>query len=95
MLSGGAAAEVLLRYDNVTFFHIFDKILINILHAVGSQFCGIGGIQISCGNDNVGIHVIPEFENCSFCVVHFPLPFYFIYISFTKFFVTVQIPICI
>ena len=57
MLSGGAAAEVFLRYDNVTFFHIFDKVLVNILHAVSRQFCWVGRIQVSCGNDNICIHV--------------------------------------
>ena len=75
------AAKVFLRYDNVTFFHIFDKVLVNILHAVSRQFCWVGRIQVSCGNDNICIHVIPEFENYSFCVVHFLLPLLFYFSS--------------
>ena len=44
MLSGGAASEVFLGYDDITLFHFFDKACVDVFHAVGSEFRGVGGV---------------------------------------------------
>ena len=49
------------------FFYFIYKLLINILHAVGCQFCRVRRIQITRRNDNIRIYVIAVFKYCSVC----------------------------
>ena len=62
MFSGRTTSKVFLCHDDVAFFHLMDKLLVNILHAVGCQFCGVRGIQISCRDDTLS----PNLKTCPF-----------------------------
>ena len=74
MLTRGAAAEILCGYDNVAFLYVVYEIRININHAVFCQLLAAGYVQISCGDDNVCIDVIPVFKDFSFCCFHYSIP---------------------
>ena len=63
-----AGQPVVLGYDDVAGMHILYKIRVDVLHCVGGQLLGVRNIQITCGNDNVGIDVIAVLENLAFCV---------------------------
>ena len=68
MLTGGAAAEVAGCDDDVAGMHILYKICVNVLHCMGRQLLRVCNIQITCGNDNVGIDIVAVLENLAFCV---------------------------
>ena len=62
VLTGGAAAEVAGCDNDVARVHILHEIRVDVLHCVGGQLLWVCDIQITCGDDNVGI------ENLAFCV---------------------------
>src|SRR5699024_9254580 len=62
---GRTAAKVCVRHDDSSLFHFFDKILVDIFHAVRRQLRRIRRIEITSRNDNVRIHVVSIFEYCS------------------------------
>ena len=66
VLTGRAATEVITADDDVAGLYSFLKACVKVLHAMGSQFFFINGIEISCGNDNVRIDVITVFDYFSF-----------------------------
>ena len=68
VLTGGAAAEVAGRDNDVARVHILDEIRVDVLHCVGGQLLRVCDIQITCGDDNVGIDIIAVLENLAFCV---------------------------
>ena len=66
MLTGGTAAKVAAAHHDIPFLHITRKTLINIHHAVAGQFLGVKSIQVSCGDNDVRINIIPITPNFSF-----------------------------
>ena len=58
VLAGGAAAEVAPRDDDAARFALALEIAVQILHAVGGQLGGIGGVEVAGGDDDVRIDVI-------------------------------------
>ena len=45
-----------------------DKVLVDVLHAVGGQLLVALGVQVTGGDDDVRIHVISVFMNGSVCI---------------------------
>ena len=45
-----------------------DEVLVDVLHAVGGQLLMVRGVQITGGDDDVGVHVIPVFMDGSLYV---------------------------
>ena len=41
MLSGRAAAKILICYDNIAFFYIFHKVFVDVFHAVPGKLISI------------------------------------------------------
>lgn len=73
MFSRGAAAEVLVCHNNITFVDFLHKFRVNVCHAVPCQLCGVRRIQIPGGNNHVCIYVVTILKNCSICP-QFPAP---------------------
>lgn len=70
----GAATEVIFGNYNVASLHVLDKVGVDVLHTVACKLLFGGGVQIPCGNNYVGVDVVPVFKNSAFyfhCV--FPL----------------------
>ena len=68
MLAGRTAAEVFAANHNVTGLYAGHKGLVNVLHAVGGQLGGALRVQVTGGNDHIGVNVITVLKNRSFCV---------------------------
>ena len=68
VLAGGAAAEVPAADHDVAVFHVVDELFVDVLHAVGGQLLGIGGVQVAGWDDDVRIDVIGVFENRTVCI---------------------------
>src|SRR5699024_477711 len=68
VLPAGAAAKVPAAHHHVPGLHPCDKVLVDVLHAVGGQLFGVLGVQVAGGDDDVGIDVVRVFENVSFRV---------------------------
>lgn len=68
VLAGGAAAEVVLRHDDIALPYLFYEIGIDIFHAVSGKLAFGRGVQVSCGNDDVRIDVALIFEYVTFYV---------------------------
>ena len=68
MLPRGTAAKILFSHHDIPLFHLLDKVLVNILHTVRRQLTVGGSIQITSGDNNVCIHVIPIFMYGTFCI---------------------------
>lgn len=75
MLSGGTTAKILVGNNDIPFFYILYKILIDVFHTMGRKFLWVGGIQVSCRNDDIGIHIISIFEYMTICCFHAFSPF--------------------
>ena len=78
MFSGGAAAEILVGYDDVALRHLSGKLRVDVLHAVLRQLLRIGGIEISGRDDDVRIDVVPVF----ICKTHKSDRFLSVFLSF-------------
>ena len=63
-----AARRAAEQHDDVAGLHVLDKVLVDVLHAVGGQLFGVLGVQVAGGDDDVGIDVVRVFENVSFRV---------------------------
>ena len=68
VLTGGAAAEVGPGHDDVAGLDGGSEIRVDVLHCVGGQLLRVCDIQLTCGDDNVGIDIIAVLENLAFCV---------------------------
>ena len=58
MLAGGAAAEVAACGDDIARLCFPEEVGVDILHAVGRQLLRVGGVQVTGGDDDVGIDII-------------------------------------
>jgi hypothetical protein len=65
MLTARTTTEILVSYHDIALFHLFDEILVDILHTVGGQLLVIGGIEIPRWDDYIGIDVVPISKNRS------------------------------
>ena len=65
MFARRAAPEVIFRDHDIAFLHFVDKISVEIFHAVFGKLLGARRVEITCGNDNVGIDVAAVFVNAS------------------------------
>ena len=68
VLTRGAAAEVFLGDHDVALLHLVDELRVDILHAVCRKLLMGGGVEVSRGDDNVGVDVVAEFMYSAFCV---------------------------
>ena len=59
MLPGRAAAKVGPGHHDIARLHRSGELRIDILHAMRGQRFFIRRIQITGGDDNVGIHIVP------------------------------------
>ena len=67
VLSGRAAAEILIGDNHVTRLHFLCEVRINIYHCMACQFLCVKRIQISCRDDHICINIITVFKNMAFC----------------------------
>lgn len=66
VFSGGAAAEVSSADHDVACFDFFGKCRVDVDHAVGCEFFWIECVQVSCGDDDIGIDVVAVAPDFSF-----------------------------
>lgn len=65
VLAAGAAPEVPVGHHDVALLHLLDEVLVEILHAVLGKFLVIRSIEISGGDDDIGVDIVPVSENSS------------------------------
>ena len=66
VFSGGAAAEVSSADHDVACFDFFGECRVDVDHAVGCEFFWIECVQVSCGDDDIGIDVVAVAPDFSF-----------------------------
>ena len=65
MLTRGAATEVLAGQNDVASGDFSDEIGIGVLHAVAGQFGRVRRVQVPCGDDGIGVHIVSELPDFS------------------------------
>jgi hypothetical protein len=70
VLTGRTAAEILASHHNFAGLYLPDKIGVYVLHAVSRQLRMGRCIEITCGNDDVGVNIVAVFMNSALCL-HF------------------------
>ena len=68
MTTEDAAAEILAADDDIPFLNVLNEVLIDILHAMRCKFLMLRCIEITCGDYDIGIDIVPIAECSSFHV---------------------------
>ena len=59
VLARAAAAEVLVRHDDVAGARAADEAGVEVLQAVPGELCRVRGVEVAGGDDDVGVDVTP------------------------------------